>query len=431
VITNERQYKITKAQVGRLHESIKEFDLQETANRIGSATLAKAELNALKSEAEILESQLAEYEELKSGVITTFHARSLAELPGVLIRARIAQGLSQRGLGELVGLKEQQIQRYESEMYASASLMRLREIADALRLDITEIGEVSPIGSPKDTPIKERALEWTKFPLKEMYKRGWFEGFSGSMKELVLGADEVVHDFVVSASKRPTLALHRQRVRAGSEIDFYALLAWECRIRILATKTENVAAYRAELLTSDWLRALIKLSSSIDGPIQARSMLAEAGIALVIEPPLPSTYLDGAAMIVGNLPIIGMTLRFDRLDNFWFVLLHELIHITYHLKKGKLEQIFDDLDAEGKDEIEQEADRLAGELLIPAEEWDHALARYMRTVDSIKKLASELGINSAIIAGRIRRDADNYTILNDLVGYGEVRKQFPKINFGV
>jgi len=88
-----------------------------------------------------------------------------------------------------------------------------------------------------------------------------------------------------------------------------------------------------------------------------------------------------------------MTLRFDRLDNFWFVLLHELIHITYHLKKGKLEQIFDDWMQKERMRSNRKADRLAGELLIPAEEWDHALARYMRTVDSIKKLASELGIN--------------------------------------
>jgi HTH-type transcriptional regulator/antitoxin HigA len=108
-----------------------------------------------------------------------------------------------------------------------------------------------------------------------------------------------------------------------------------------------------------------------------------------------------------------------------------LIHITKHLKTGKLEQVFDNLDSEGKDEVEWEADQLAGEILIPTEKWDHALARYLQTVDSIRNFASELGINPAIIAGRIRNETGNFTILNELVGYGEVRKYFPSINFGI
>jgi HTH-type transcriptional regulator/antitoxin HigA len=160
-------------------------------------------------------------------------------------------------------------------------------------------------------------------------------------------------------------------------------------------------------------------------------MLQEIGIVLIIEPYLTNTYLDGAALLNGDFPVIGMTLRYDRLDNFWFVLLHELFHIIKHIRKGKLETIFDDIDAEGKDNIEREADSLAEEALIPSEKWLTALPRYVQSEQSIKDFAADLGIDSSIVAGRIRYEAKNYRILNELVGQGKVRKWFPEVNFGV
>jgi len=431
VITNERQYKITKGQLAKLQEGIREFNLEEAAERIGSKTLAKAEFDGLKSEVEVLENQLHEYERLKSGAITNFEANSLEELPSMLIRARIAQQLSQRELGELIGVKEQQIQRYESEEYASASLRRIREIANALKLNISEIAEITPISTLAAVSTKSELLEWDKFPVKEMYKRGWFEGFSGSLNDLMQEANELVRDFITAVSRKPTLALHRKLVRSGLQIDPYALLAWECRVLTLAAKDKSAGEYQAELLTFEWVDQLRRLSRLEDGPAQAKTMLEEAGIALIIEPHLPSTYLDGAAMLLnGGSPVIGMTLRYDRLDNFWFVLFHELIHVMYHLKKGKLENIFDDLDAEGKNEIELEADTLSRDALISPKEWDQALPRFVQSKETIETFASQLGISPAIVAGRIRYDAKNYMIFNDLVGPGEVRKHFP-VNFGI
>jgi HTH-type transcriptional regulator/antitoxin HigA len=159
--------------------------------------------------------------------------------------------------------------------------------------------------------------------------------------------------------------------------------------------------------------------------------LEEAGIALVVEPHLASTHLDGAALLQGDRPVIGMTLRYDRLDSFWFVLFHELFHVIKHLRKGRIEGIFDDLDvSDNIDKVEHEADWLAGDALIPDEEWNAALARYVRSSESVVALASELRISPAIVAGRIRHEAVNYMILNDLVGQGEVRKLFPKVGFG-
>ena len=432
MITNERQYKITKGQLGKLREEIEHFDVELVTNTIGSKVLAEAEFNGLQSEFEILESQLQEYEGLKAGAIINFRAKSLDQLPILLIQARIAQGLSQRGLGELVGAKEQQIQRYESEQYASASLKRLLEIAEALKLSITEVAEISPLTKLKSKSSRTASLDWGRFPAHEMYKRSWFKGFQGSFKTLDMEANELVEEFVTTYIKKPSLVLYRQHTRLKPKFDQYALLAWECRILDLASSVKITQEYQPNLLTDEWIESIRKLSSLNDGPSKAREKLMEVGIILVVEPHLSGTYLDGAAMLFnGERPVIGMTLRYDRLDNFWFVLFHELCHVKIHLQKGDLDTIFDDLDADEAEGIEKEADTFAYEVLIPMKEWEKALARYTQSKESVRSFASKLGIGPSVVAGRIRKEANNYTILTDLIGQGEVRKFFPEAKFGV
>lgn len=129
MITNERQYRITSAQLEKLKTAIDTFDIKASTERTKSKVLAKAEIEALRSEYERLSLQLREYETLKSGTVEILKASNLEELPSILIRARVAKGLSQRQLADALGLKEQQIQRYEAEKYASANLHRLVEIA--------------------------------------------------------------------------------------------------------------------------------------------------------------------------------------------------------------------------------------------------------------------------------------------------------------
>ncbi len=130
MIKNERQYRITKAQAD---------GLSRTLNSLGKRTdsvhplIAKAQEDALRSQVEELQGELRDYESLLSGGFEPDDLQAVADLPTMLIRARIAQGLSQKDLAERLGLKEQQIQRYEATDYASASLTRIREVAGALR----------------------------------------------------------------------------------------------------------------------------------------------------------------------------------------------------------------------------------------------------------------------------------------------------------
>lgn len=350
----------------------------------------------------------------------------------MIIHARIARGLSQRELANLVGLKEQQIQRYESEKYSSASLNRLREIAKALNLSITEIVELNAEKlKAENLSSDSEELEWQKFPIKEMYKREWFENFSGSLNAALQDGESLVKQFITRVRNRPVLALHRKRVRAESIIDEYKLLAWECRVLSLADKAKINYKYDHGSIDHKWLTELIQKSRLTDGPRMAQDQLREAGIAMIIEPHMPNTHLDGAVFFHRDTPVIGLTIRYDRLDNFWFVLIHEIIHVIKHLRKLKVERIFDDLDSPNENEIEIEADTLAGEALIPEEIWNNNLARYTRSEESVKRLADDLNISPAIVAGRIRHEANNYVILNKMVGKGEVRKHFPDTGFDI
>ncbi|RBP05026.1 helix-turn-helix protein [Roseiarcus fermentans] len=135
MITNERQYRITRSEADRFRKAISEL-ANATVRPDVHPRLLQAEREAMESQLADLEAELAEYDRLKSADLSMISIDSFDELADGLIRARIASGLSQKALADRLGLKEQQIQRYEAERYASASYQRLREIASALRVRI-------------------------------------------------------------------------------------------------------------------------------------------------------------------------------------------------------------------------------------------------------------------------------------------------------
>jgi transcriptional regulator with XRE-family HTH domain/Zn-dependent peptidase ImmA (M78 family) len=133
MIKNERQYRITKAAARRFSDALK---ANGTRAPNVDARIAEASVAAAAGQLAELQSELAEYEALKSGQLEVVEVESLGSLANTLIKARIAAGLSQKDLGARLGLKEQQIQRYEETNYTGASLARLIEIANALNVSV-------------------------------------------------------------------------------------------------------------------------------------------------------------------------------------------------------------------------------------------------------------------------------------------------------
>lgn len=138
MIKNERQYRITKAEAEKFQRVLGDLSADTAPIAHANARLAQAEREATKSQLDDLLREIVDYEDLKSGRVSVIRLKTFDELPEGLIRARIAANLSQKGLAEKLGLKEQQIQRYESDGYRSASFQRLLEIANALEIVIQE-----------------------------------------------------------------------------------------------------------------------------------------------------------------------------------------------------------------------------------------------------------------------------------------------------
>lgn len=132
MIRNERQYRITKTQAARFEEALCGLHTR----RGGDPLLIQLESDALESQLSELKEQIEEYESLRSGTSNIIVVESFAELPKALVQARIACGLSQKDLADRLGMKEQQIQRYESTNYHSASMSRLHEVVQALGVKV-------------------------------------------------------------------------------------------------------------------------------------------------------------------------------------------------------------------------------------------------------------------------------------------------------
>jgi ribosome-binding protein aMBF1 (putative translation factor) len=136
MILNERQYNVTKGWIRKFQQLVNRLQ-NDPAERQGvHPLLYKARLEAAQSELEVLRDQAAEYEALRSGKRDELPLDALSDLPQSLILARVARGMTQKSLAERLGMREQQIQRYEATRYAGASMKRVLEVAAQLGIAI-------------------------------------------------------------------------------------------------------------------------------------------------------------------------------------------------------------------------------------------------------------------------------------------------------
>jgi HTH-type transcriptional regulator/antitoxin HigA len=223
-----------------------------------------------------------------------------------------------------------------------------------------------------------------------------------------------------------------------------ALIAWQAQA-LRQARAEDLPDYDPAAVDEAALRALVRQSYFSTGPQNARELLNRWGIHLIILRHLPQTYLDGASFIAPwGRPVVGLTLRHDRLDNFWFTLLHELAHVRLHLDQDGQDgqdglAFFDDTqhiqaepDDASEDVREREANAFAREMLISADVWEQKRPILLPdpSEHAVKNVAEELRISPAIVAGRIRWETQNYTQLGSLVGTRQVREQFEEYKVG-
>src|SRR5712692_3736622 len=329
--------------------------------------------------------------------------------PVAAIEFRLEQaGLTQRDLVPFIG----------SRAKVSEVLSGKRQITMPIARALHE-----HLGIPAEVLLQDRGvsledpladIEWNRFPVKAMAKLGWIP----KVKNPESRAQELVGDLIRRAGG-PTVAgaaLYRKNdyARANAKTDPYALKAWCWKVLADANETRPPVSYKPGTITLDFLGQVARLSWSDEGPRLAKEFLAKHGISVVVVRHLPRTYLDGAALKLGDdTPVIGLTLRYDRVDSFWFCLLHELAHLGRHMERDGDVAFVDDLtlrEVEGgrREPKEAEADQLAEEALVPLAIWETSEARRNPTPMAVVSLSRAVQVHPAVIAGKIRHEQRNY-----------------------
>ncbi len=340
------------------------------------------------------------------------------------IKFRMEQlGLGQKDMVPFIGTKSKVSEVLNGKRTLTLAMMR------SLNKGLGISAEVLLKEPGANFPSEIQDMEWYRFPVVEMAKRRWIP----DVDDLKAKAEELIRDSISQAGGlkiEPTVFFRQgRRGRYNPKMDQYALTAWCIRVLFLARKNPLRTKYIKGSIKMRTLQEIARLSYFDNDPLLAREYLEKHGIHLIVVSHLPKTYLDGAAILLPDeTPVIGLTLRYDRIDNFWFCLLHELAHISKHLSESEW-IIVDDFDlrgkdVEGEDIIEKEADEMTRDGLIPKKVWDRNPIEGKATTEKVYSLAAKLKIHPAIIAGRIRYEQNNYRLLSKLVGNKQIRKHF-------
>lgn len=265
---------------------------------------------------------------------------------------------------------------------------------------------------------------WDRFPLKQMNVRGYFSEKLSKASDI-----KTLMEKFFQPIGSPALflgMLRKTNYRSTRPMDKHALVAWSAAVVRKAKKIKNIITYKPGSIDLAFMQKVAQLSVKDSGPILAQEFLKKHGIALVIEPHFSQTYLDGATIMINKKhPIIGLTLRYDRPDNFWFNLMHELAHVSLHYNQN-VNFFYDDLDnPDISNKKEVDADKLAGEALVPESRWEVSPARLIPSSMAANSLAKELGVHIAIVAGKMRHEGNKYVYLNKIINQEKISKYFP------
>ena len=406
MILNSFELNLTEQKIKKIQATIAEVDNDTSV----APFLLKLELDSLSVFLNELVEERDEFLEISQKFKHKIPVKKeVLKHPENLVYIRIANDISQEDVAALLNVSTEEVKRQEEYLYRNLDSISLLKINDFLEEKISQ-----------NLTFHTSPINWDKFPIREMLKRKW----------LLPGNIDPIDAFKARFSdlfgnEQYELALHRKFHFNGSSPNEYSLLAWQIQVLSTAKNIKNQVKVPKFNKDTFWLKQLAEISNSPNGPLEAQAFLLSQGIILIVEPHLPTTYLDGAAMLLPNtsIPVIGLTLRHDRLDNFWFVLFHELGHIFLHLDAERA-SIVDENVGLAADQIEIEADNFALNNLIPAEQWDMCMSRFYMNEDALIEDAKTLNIHPSIIAGRIRKENHDYQIFNSQIGLNKVRKLF-------
>lgn len=234
---------------------------------------------------------------------------------------------------------------------------------------------------------------------------------------------ELVDNFgaIVRSSSESNIALFRKSRREEAAKEQYWLL------RFIDISKRNIIRSRGigfKNLTHDDLRRVATFSAHDENIDLALGYLETKGINVFFIKSYPGTRIDGATLLTShNTLSIGLTLRYDRLDYFWFTLLHELAHAVLHvdyLREGIISE------EESSEVIELEANRLAKDSIVPPFEYRVCIPKRTLMLKDLKQAAMKYSIHPALLAGLIRKDLNRFDVFSDTVTSSKIRH---KVNY--
>jgi HTH-type transcriptional regulator / antitoxin HigA len=337
--------------------------------------------------------------------------------PGYFIKEELdARGLTQSDLAYILGCPVQAVnlivsgKRGISPEMAKA-LGAAFDVPAAFFANLQTAFDLSKAREP-DPGVARRARLQSAYPIREMIKRGWIE----ETDDPELLEMQMIRFLKVETAEEIPHLLHLAKKTHYNEMP-PAQLAWLFRVRQIAGSLK-VPAYSEQRLRAA-LPALRQLLADPEETRHVSRILMECGVRFVLVEPLPKGKIDGVCFWIEGSPVIGMSLRFDRIDNFWFVLRHEVEHV---LRKHGLHEEMIDIDLRGRnwmlgddDEPDEErvANQAAAEFSIPTHEMDDFIARknpYFSERDVVG-FARRLEVHPGIVVGQIQSRTGRYDFL--------------------
>jgi HTH-type transcriptional regulator/antitoxin HigA len=339
--------------------------------------------------------------------------------PGRIIRRELEErGWSQNDLAEIMGRPPQtisQIVRGRKQITPETALQLAAAFGTSEELWInleTRYQLHRKRQESNQTEITRKSKLYSKAPITELLKRHWI-GAVSSIDEL----ERRVCAFLEIGSLGETPAFYANlRQAAIHEPEMVALISWIQRVKHL-TSEQNVADFDVELAKSE-LPSLLSLASKEEYIVEVPSFLKSVGIHFVIVPHLPHSYLDGASLLFNDHPVVALTLRYNRIDSFWFTLLHEIAHV---LAKHPAKMYLDNHDEQDKNKIESQANQMAHDWLIDPS----LLSNFVRSTKpyfsraKILNFAQQINRHPGLVLGRLQHE--------QLVPYKNLRTLLVKV----
>jgi len=338
--------------------------------------------------------------------------------PGQLIEALLEQrGWTQRVLAIVLDISESALNKVVAGKQSMTAELALAledvfkvEAAQFLNLQSSyDLARARLVARP-DPERATRAQIYAGLPISDMIKRGWLDASDARDRAKVEVA--LAKFFNVDSLDQIEVLPHAAKKTAVAEGTTLAQLAWLYRVRQISSEM-----LVAPFSTFGARRAAERLKELLLSAEEARKVpriLAEAGIRFVLVESLPSAKIDGVCFWLDETaPVVGMSMRFDRIDNFYFVLRHELEHVIQGHGKAVItidSDVEGDRDGDAIAEEECVANLAAADFCVPKKTMDSFIARKAPFFSErdILGLAATLKVHPGLVAGQLRRRTGRY-----------------------